>query len=605
MRNGFVYTVDARNSVAQAVAIDRGRIVYVGSDRGVKAYIGRGTKVTNLRGRMAMPGLQDGHIHGLSAGEPTCDLQYRPLSLDELRAELRQCMNDPKQGSTNDVWLLGTNFYIQFMRPKGAGAMLTKADLDAVSTERPILVRSSDAHTTVVNSRALELAGITAATPDPPDGVIRKGPDGNPNGVLEDGASALLAGAIVTAPPPEPVEAVRQQLAVLNRHGITTVYDPGGVDASRLPGLIRGRQSSIVESFRALERRGQLTVRPHVAILASGENAQKFGRTARLIERYRAKVENPRALPRQVLGWRPGIARSLVRQAPRVAPAPSVVLAGAKLFLDGVVQYPAQTAAMLEPYLQNSGTADAPIWAPRTDPGARGELYVDNPLLGRIIARFERSGIQSHVHAIGDRAVRTTLDAIASARRADATIDARPSIAHVETVAAADIPRFAELDAIPVMSYQWAKPGPDSTDTVKPYLGPERWERYEPEGALQRAGARIAFGSDFPVDALSPFFALEVGVLREADWGPEYPEYLGKLNGDPGLTLAQAIRGMTINAAYQMHQDESTGSLERGKAADLIVLDRNVTKIDPDDISGTEVLLTMVGGKIVHRQAPG
>ena len=153
------------------------------------------------------------------------------------------------------------------------------------------------------------------------------------------------------------------------------------------------------------------------------------------------------------------------------------------------------------------------------------------------------------------------------------------------------------------MSFQWAKPAPDSTDSVVPYLGPERVEQYEPEGQLQAAGARIAFGSDYPVDALDEFFALEVAVLREADWGPAFPQYAGRFNADPGLSLRQALRAITIDAAHSMHQDRVTGSLERGKLADLIVLDRDLFAIPADDISETDVEMTMVGGRIVHGRA--
>ena len=136
-----------------------------------------------------------------------------------------------------------------------------------------------------------------------------------------------------------------------------------------------------------------------------------------------------------------------------------------------------------------------------------------------------------------------------------------------------------------------------------PFLGPERIEQYEPEGQLQAAGAHIAFGSDFPVDALDEFFAVEVAVLRAADWGPAFPQYAGRFNADRGLTLRQALRGITLESARAMHQDAVTGSLERGKLADLIVLDRDLFAIDPDDISETQVDLTMVGGRVVHRRA--
>jgi len=273
---------------------------------------------------------------------------------------------------------------------------------------------------------------------------------------------------------------------------------------------------------------------------------------------------------------------------------PGISIDGVKLFLDGVVQAPAQTAALLEPYLVHG----------RPGP-SRGELYLDNPRLGRLLRGFERRGYQAHVHAIGDRAVRVTLDAVQAMRRADGMRDSRPSIAHAELVAKPDLRRFRDLRVQPVMSYQWAKPAPDSTDSVVPYLGAERVEQYEPEGQLQAAGARIAFGSDYPVDGLDEFFAIEVAVLREADWGPAFPQYAGRFNHDPGLTLDQALRGITINAAHAMHQDAVTGSLERGKLADLIVLDRDVSAIPPDAISETSVELTMVGGRVVYGSAGG
>lgn len=156
------------------------------------------------------------------------------------------------------------------------------------------------------------------------------------------------------------------------------------------------------------------------------------------------------------------------------------------------------------------------------------------------------------------------------------------------------------------MSYQWGKPGPDNIDSVKDYIGPKRWDLVEAVGAMHNAGARIVFGSDYPVDPLNEWLAIEVAVLREADWEEDFPEfdfpqYAGKLNADPGLTLQQAIRGITLNAAFSMHQDEVTGSLEKGKLADLVVLDRNPFKIPLDDISETKVLMTMVGGDVVYR----
>jgi predicted amidohydrolase YtcJ len=215
------------------------------------------------------------------------------------------------------------------------------------------------------------------------------------------------------------------------------------------------------------------------------------------------------------------------------------------------------------------------------------------------VVGLERRGFQAHIHAIGDRAVRTALDAFAAARKANGNRHSHPTIAHAEVVSPADYKRFARYDVTASMGLQWAKPAPDSTDAVKPYMSGTRFDLYEPTAPITRAGGRVSLGSDCCLDPFDEWFDLEVAILREADWGPEFPQFAGKLNALPGLTLAQGIRAVTINAAYQMHQAKVTGSLEKGKLADLIVLDQNITKVPRDDISETDVLMTMVGGKEV------
>jgi predicted amidohydrolase YtcJ len=556
---GAVYTAERAGITAEAVAIRDGAIAYVGTDRGARRYVGKRTKVTNLRGKMVMPGLHDGHIHGITAPADECSLNYEPLTVAEFSARIKACLD-----ASDGEWLVVSSWYQQFVIP--SGTVLTKETLDAISTTRAIVVKSSDGHTALANSRALALANITAATPDPADGRIERAADGSPNGLLQDGAQGLVE-ALIPAPEGDPVGEARRGMQRFAEEGITSFFVPGvfGADA--------------IAPFDTLRRRGQLTARAHFAAGPPdpGDSSAKVLRAAR---KLRAKYES--RLPRSVTSWRPGKQRG-----PKLVAKPGISVDGVKLFLDGVLQAPAQTAAVLEPYV---GT------------DSRGELYVDNPALGRMVRDLERAGYQSHIHAIGDRAVRTALDAYTAMRKANGKRDSRPSIAHAELVARSDLRRFASLDVLPVMSYQWAKPAPDSTDSVLPFLGPERVDLYEPEGQLQAAGARIAFGSDYPVDGLDEFFAVEVAVLREADWGPEFPQYAGKLNADPGLTLDQALRGITINAAHQMHQDAVTGSLARGKLADLIVLDRNLFAIPEDDISETEVVTTMVGGRVVHQR---
>jgi predicted amidohydrolase YtcJ len=208
-------------------------------------------------------------------------------------------------------------------------------------------------------------------------------------------------------------------------------------------------------------------------------------------------------------------------------------------------------------------------WVPGTD---RGPVYFEPAELNTLVAAVAKAGFDPHIHAIGDRAVRLTLDAYKHMRTRICKRDIRPAIAHAELVDPADYGRFHELDVIPAMSFQWAKPGPDSIDAQKDYIGPERFSRVEPEGSLYAAKAPIAYGSDWPVDPLNEWFALQVGVTRE---NPAGGKYAGRFNDEKGLLRRFALRAITRNSAYELHQDRMTGTLQPGKYADLIVLDRN------------------------------
>jgi hypothetical protein len=579
LRNGFVYTVDAHDRVAEAIAIRRGEIVYVGSDKGARRFTGPGTQVVNLKGRMVMPGLQDGHIHDVTrSDQKTCDLKADPLSVPELQARLRACLDDPALGGPND-WLQVTNLYMQFLKP--AGTAPHKSMLDALATQRPIVVTAAvTGHTTLVNSKALQLAGITASTPDPEGGRIDHDPNGEPNGLLQDTASRPVFALIPPPPPVTPareLQLARQRMRDFNREGITSFMQPLADPA-------------LIKLFHRVSRAGRLTARAHFAIASSlteyktkATRAKLYARVAKL----RRQVERSERLPRSVTAWRPGKQRG-----PRLVARPGVAVGTVKIVLDGIAQFPGQTAAMLKPYLGANGQ-------PRTDPAARGELYVDNSTLDPTVIGLERRGFQSHIHAIGDRAVRTALDAFAAARKANGNRHSHPTIAHAEVVAPADYKRFGRYDVTASMGLQWAKPAPDSTDAVKPYLSGNRWDLYEPTRPITRGGGRVSLGSDCCLDPFDEWFDLEVAILREADWGDEFPQFAGKLNALGGLTLEQGIRAVTINAAYQLHQEKVTGSLEKGKLADLVVLDQNITKVPRDDISETDVLMTMVGGKRV------
>lgn len=586
LHGGKIYTVDADDTVVDALAIRDGVIIHAGDEASVEAYKGPESRVLDLQGRMVMPGLQDAHIHGVMADRPRCDLEYQPLSVEQLQRRVQACLANPQFGG-NDDWLVVDHWYIQFLTP--LGTTVSREALDALDTDRPIVVNGVWGHSALANSHALELAAINADTPNTDDGVVGKDDSGEPNGWLYDGAMRLVEDAIPTPPPLDPVESARRGLEALAAEGITTFQ-------------AQSMDRDTVAAFAELRDRQGLILRSHFLIDSGARTGDDLQAFIAELDDIRAAYEKPELLPLQVREWRP----QHVSGPELVAEAGLSVDGVGEIMADGILQSPTQTAALLEPYLVNEGSEEAPHWVKGHQ---HGEAYIDGQTLGIMATQFAANGYQTQIHAIGDRAVRNTLDAFAALRSSDDISggydqpgDSRPLMSHAELVADEDVPRFSELGVVPVMSYQWAKPGPDSTDAVEPWLGEERWAGYEPEGELAAAGTRIAYGSDYPVDPLDHWFAIEAAVLREADWGPEFPRYAGDLNAEQqALSLHEALRGITLNAAYAMHQDDVTGSLEPGKLADLIVLDQNLFEIPVEDISETRVLMTMVGGKVVHQ----
>lgn len=432
-----------------------------------------------------------------------------------------------------------------------------------MKTSRPIAVRSSFYHSTLVNGRALQLAGITAKTPDPAGGKITRDADGNPTGLLEDSAQELLESLRSPPTPAETRRAAIEALAALRAKGITSFLDAAAAPEG-------------IATFATLAKEGVLTARANFApVVEVAEGSDPDKASAPVI--------------------------ALARQYPRgsLAATPGVAVGTAKLFLDGVITAPALTGSMLKPYFHNVGSADHPHWRPGTNAGPAP--YFPPDYLRALLERFARAGIDTHMHADGDRAVRTALDAIAAMRRAHPGADIRPAIAHAEIVEPVDFARFRQVGAIPVLSFQWAKPASDTVEGARDYLGPERYPYIEPEGFLATAGARIAYGSDWPIDPLDPWLALQVAVTRANPAGSD-PRYAGRLGKDPGLTPRQALRAMTIDAAYSLHSERDAGSIEVGKLADIIVVDRDILSVPATSIADTKVLTTIVGGKVVFDQ---
>ena len=550
LRKGRVLTA-AGNRTAEAVAVSGGRITYVGSSSGAQAFVGPATEVIDLRGRTLMPGIHDGHTHPLAGGvvltKPTLD--YRKLDLKEFIKALRKFLARSADQEP-DGWLS-----VDLWDPFGMDRQPTKEDLDRLPTRRPILVIDLNGHTAVANSRALELAGITASTRDPDGGKIKRGRRREPTGVLLDDAILLVTAKIPPLTTAQNADALDAAHRAMARQGVSSYLD-ASVSRTELAALA------------ALADRGPLTVRPSVAITVTP------GRAA-----------DPESLLAYLAALRAEYGRA------------GVTIRTVKMFFDGVIEHPSQTAALLEPYRVNKGTKRDPRWVRGK---SRGPTYFRQPVANRAIAALDAAGWQVHIHAIGDRAVRSALDAFEHARQRGGRRGNRHTITHLELINPKDFRRFARLGVLPSMQLQWAERDSYTVDALKPYIGAPRWRYVYPAGSLARAGATLCGGSDWPVDPLLPFRQIEMAVNRTADEVYEgYPKPLWRREG---LTLRASLAMHTRNSAFQLHQEKLTGQIREGFAADLIVLDRDILRTPLKRVSKTKVRLTMVDGRIVHRR---
>lgn len=568
MRNGYVYTVDGKNSVQQAVAVKDGRIVYVGSDEGAASYIGTQTQQIDLAGRMLMPGLIDAHMHPGDGGRAMtlCDLKYQTMTRKVFQETIQACL-DAEKDKGPDVWLEVGSW--DRMGMDGLDGDPDKSTLDALKTQRPIQVRSTDFHTVLVNSRGLAVAGIDKHTANPGDGKYVRDSAGNPTGICEDGAADAMAAVVPPATEAEKLIQSRAALDAMRQQGITSFFD-----------ALSGPENA--KAFTTLEQSGELTARALLAIKLDPAAAA--------------------ADPDKTIAEAKSLASLYDQGEAKVTPG--VNMRHVKLFMDGIINAPADTGAMLTPYLHNAGTEKAPKWTPGKN---RGELYFPPQVLDPLLLKAVQAGFDPHLHATGDRAVRDSLDAIEYVRKQLPGNAFRPTITHAESVDPADYGRFKALDVTANMSFQWAQQAPSTVDGTSDHLGVERFARMEPSGSIARAGGRVAYGSDWPVDPLDEFLALKIGVTRSGDPQNPHsygPDYAGRLNAEPALSRADVLRTITLNAAEQLKLDAVVGSLEVSKFADLIVLDKNFMQVPEDALGRNKVLLTMVGGKIVWAKAP-
>jgi predicted amidohydrolase YtcJ len=415
---------------------------------------------------------------------------------------------------------------------------LNRTVLDQAVADRPLYIHASDGHSAALNSAGCRILGLDAGIADPPNGRFARDAQGVPTGVFHESAVDWVRERMPPITEADYAAGVRYGQSECNRHGITGVLDA----------LVEERHMRI---YKALEESGELSVRIAATAKVYPEETVEsaLARLVALRERYRS---------------------------------PLVYVHSAKFFLDGVFEN--RTAAMIAPYSDG--------------PGDNAPLTFEQRHLESLFIALDRARFQIHAHVIGDKAVRAALDALAAARRANGAWPSLHQLAHVQVVDPADVPRFRELGVVANIQPLWARLEPSVTEVALPMVGPERGRWMYPFRSLKAAGAMLAVSSDWGVSTLNPFAIMHTAVTRRpADHRSNAPPFLP----EQCLDVATVVRGYTVDAAASAWRSADTGSLAQGKLADLIILDRDVFSVSPGAILDTRVLLTLLGGREVHR----
>jgi predicted amidohydrolase YtcJ len=525
IRHARVWTVNPEQPQAEAVAVLGERIVAVGSDAEVMAWRGTGTHVVDAAGRRLLPGFNDAHVHFSDGGASLAAVQLNDAtSLAEFVRRIGGYARPTPKGD----WILEG----EWDETKWSPAQLpTRQDIDAVTPDNPVSLDRYDGHMILVNSRALALAGISAATEDPPGGVIVRDASGSPTGALKDAAVDLVAKFI---PPPSAAQR-RRAIEGAMRHaaslGVTSVQD-------------MAEDYADIAVFAQLLREGKLTVRVYGAPRIAG-------------------VEDQAQL---------GIGRAFGGSYLRIG--------ALKMFADGSLG--SRTAYFFQPFIDQ--------------PNQRGLLAADMLPIERTRERLRRADaadLQVCTHAIGDAAISTILDLYGEIEQADGARDRRWRIEHAQHMAAADFERFAKLHVIAsVQPYQAI----DDGRWAEARIGHDRASRTYAFKTFQEHGVRLAFGTDWPVVTLDPILTLYAAVTRATLDGKQpngwFPEQR--------ISIQDAIAAYTMGSAYAEFQERDKGSIEPGKLADMVLLDRDVLSIPPASIRDAKVITTWLGGREIY-----
>ena len=524
--NARIYTSDVNRPVAEALAVRDGLIAFVGSNRGALALAGPKTERLDLSGRTVITGMVDAHAHLLGLGQALRTVNLvGTKSYDEVIARVVERAKTARPGE----WIRGRgwdqNDWADTRFP-------THAALSRAVPNNPVYLTRVDGHAALVNAKALELAQVSAATPDPAGGRLIRDSANNPTGVLVDNAQAVVGRVIPTAAAAELREQTLAAIAEANRWGLTGIHD-AGVDA---PGI---------DVYEALAKEGRYNLRNYVMVRASDSVLDAYMRRGPQKGLYGGRL------------W----------------------IRAIKLVADGALG--SRGAALLEPYSD--------------DPGNTGLLTTPPERIKSVAVRALRAGFQVNVHAIGDRANRIVLDQFEAALREVPTADHRFRIEHAQILSYQDIPRFAELDVIPSMQ--------GSHQTSDMYWAPNRLGLARLSGAyawrsLLNTGVIIPNGSDFPVEAVNPLISFHSFITRQdAD---NYPP--GGWMPEQRTTRQEALWSITLWPAYAAFMENESGTLTAGKYADFVVLDQDIMSVAPEEVLKTNVMMTVLGGRVVYRR---
>jgi predicted amidohydrolase YtcJ len=522
------YTLDAAGQLQRFTSLafdDLGRIVAVGSEAQTAAALPKAEHI-DAQGKTLLPGLIDAHGHVFELGEIASGVElYSPTSLNgAVRAVADFARSHPK-----NAWIIGFGWNQEIWK---LGRFPTAAELDAVVNDRPVLLHRVDGHAVWVNTKALEMAGISRSTADPAGGKIERDASGKPTGVLVDAAMELVNKVVPLPTLAEARATLDVALASLAKVGLTSVHDAG----------IKAVQDDI---YRDYADHGKLTARVYAMIGDTGADFDELSKDGPL-KSYANDV---------------------------------YALASVKLYSDGAL-----------------GSRGAALLAPYSDmPSTKGLLFYPDAEMRAKMSKAMKAGFQVNIHAIGDAGNHQILDAYAQLIDQYKNVGLRHRIEHAQVVTPEDIPRFKQLGIIPSMQPTHAT---SDQNMAEQRIGPVRIKGAYAWRTFLDQGSKIACGSDFPIESPNPFEGLHAAVTRQNNAGVP----LGGWYKNQAMSLTEAFRCFTLDAAYAAHQEEVIGSLEKGKWADFILVDRDIFKIAPEQLGKTQVLQTWMGGKRVYHR---